>query len=147
MGALSMTKTERETFLAGLHVGVLAIAGADGESPVLAPIWYGYEPGGDVRMLIDAAGRKAERLRATGRASLCAQNEALPYQYVTVQGPVTLVAGLDEDERSAIAHRYLGPELAPVYLAATGHRGGEGLTASLTPERWLTVDYAKETWD
>jgi nitroimidazol reductase NimA-like FMN-containing flavoprotein (pyridoxamine 5'-phosphate oxidase superfamily) len=44
-----MTREERETFLANLHVGVLAIP-SDG-APLTAPIWYDYEPGGDIWVL------------------------------------------------------------------------------------------------
>ena len=40
---LSMTRAEREAFLAGVHVGVLSIP-EPGRGPLAAPIWYGYEP-------------------------------------------------------------------------------------------------------
>ena len=52
MGQLTMTKDEREAFLADVHVAVLAVNG-DGV-PSLTPIWYSYERGGDV--LINTAG-------------------------------------------------------------------------------------------
>lgn len=45
--SLAMSKTQREQFLAGLHVGVLAIPDP-GRGPLNAPIWYGYEPGGEI---------------------------------------------------------------------------------------------------
>ena len=42
-----MTKAERETFLAALHVGIVAVAdGSNG--PIAVPVWYIYEPGGDL---------------------------------------------------------------------------------------------------
>ena len=45
--SLKMTKPEREAFLADLHVGVISIAEKD-RGPLTAPIWYGYEPGGEL---------------------------------------------------------------------------------------------------
>ena len=45
MGALQMSTTERESFLAGHHGGVLAVERADGP-PLVTPVWYRYEPGG-----------------------------------------------------------------------------------------------------
>jgi hypothetical protein len=41
-----------------------------------------------------------------------------------------------------MAIRYLGPELGARYAA--GDSGGS-LWITLTPERWLTTDYAKRT--
>ena len=45
--SLRMTKAEREEFLAGLHVGIISIA-EPGRGPLAVPIWYGYEPGGEL---------------------------------------------------------------------------------------------------
>ena len=43
---MSMSKSEREDFLAQVHVGILAIAGDEGAGPLAVPIWYSYQPGG-----------------------------------------------------------------------------------------------------
>jgi PPOX class probable F420-dependent enzyme len=137
---LTMSKSEREEFLAGLHVGVLAIADDRGGVPLAAPIWYRYEPGGEVVMSISTDSVKARLLTAAGRASLCAQREDLPYAYVTVEGPVT-IGGPDEDERLRLAERYLGRELAAAYHAATA--GEATVTVRLAPDRWRTQDYGK----
>jgi len=40
-----MTKQERETFLADLHVGIISVP-EQGRGPLTVPIWYLYEPGG-----------------------------------------------------------------------------------------------------
>ena len=134
-----MSKTDREAFLADVHVGVVAIAG-DG-APLAGPVWYRYEPGGDVVMSIGPASEKARLLAAAGRASLCAQREELPYAFVTVEGPVTISPG-EEAERARLAERYLG-ELAARYLEAT--KGEETVIVRLTPERWRTQDYSQIT--
>jgi PPOX class probable F420-dependent enzyme len=134
-----MSRDEREAFLAGLHIGVLAVERADGP-PATAPLWYAYEPGGVVEMVVGREGVKGRLLRATGRASLCVQQEALPYAYVTVEGPVELDEADHEERRDAIARRYLG-ELAEGYLAST--KDEDTVLARLTPERWRTTDYGK----
>ena len=60
MSALQMSTTERESFLADLHVGVLAVERADG-APLVTPVWYRYEPGGVLELSIDASGVKGMR--------------------------------------------------------------------------------------
>src|SRR5262249_24347690 len=50
--SLSMTKAEREAFLADVHVGIVSIP-EPGAAPVTAPIWYRYEPGGQIEIITD----------------------------------------------------------------------------------------------
>lgn len=138
MGQLSMSETEREGFLADVHVGVLAVERPDGP-PLTAPIWYRFRDG-VVEMTTEADARKARALRAAGRASLCVQKESFPPAYVTVEGPVSF-APATHDQRVAIASRYLGPEDGAAYVASTA--GGDDTALVLTPETWRTVDYAK----
>src|SRR4051794_35295752 len=117
MGQLTMSKAEREAFLADVHVGVLAVNG-DGV-PSLTPIWYAYEPGGDVVMHTAGASPKTALLRAAGRASLCVQTETAPYKYVVVEGPVAIKDFADSEERRSVAHRYLGQEIGDLYMDDT----------------------------
>lgn len=136
-----MTETERQDFLAGLHVGVFGVERADGP-PLVVPIWYSYEPGGDVVMLASASSIKARLFAAAGRASLCAQQEELPYKYVSVEGPLE-IDELD-DAKTAVepmAIRYLGDELGKGYTAASS--GAGQIRIRLRPERWFSVDYGK----
>lgn len=137
-----MTKAEREAFLAGVHIGVLAV-NADGV-PSLTPIWYSYEQGGVVLMETHRESPKAKALRAAGRASLCVQTEEAPYKYVVVEGAVTMKDGVDSDVRRALAHRYLGQQLGDMYYDATVESEQSGVTVLLTPERWRTTDYSKQ---
>ena len=90
-------------------------------------------------MSLGADGVKTRLLAASGRATLCAQREDLPYAFVSVDGPVRIDAG-EEEERARLATRYLG-ELAPTYLEATASE--QTVTVRLTPERWRTQDYAQ----
>jgi len=144
--SLKMSKAEREAFLAEVHVGVISIA-EPGRGPLTAPIWYGYEPGGELWIVTERASRKGRLLEQAGRFSLCAQTEQPPYKYVSVEGPIASIApsDLERDERP-LARRYLGRELGDRYLESTG--GAETRAANvrvaLRPERWLTTDYAKQ---
>jgi PPOX class probable F420-dependent enzyme len=137
MSELTMKKAQREAFLAGLHVGVVAIA-RDGEAPLAAPVWYSYEPGGDVVFVFESASEKIRLFEAEGQASLCVQNEGMPYQYVTVEGPA-VVCDTDDDVQRSLAHRYLGPEIGDLYMGAIADTVSR--VARLTPTRWRTVDY------
>ena len=143
---LQMTRAEREAFLTGLHVGVISIA-EPGRGPLSAPIWYAYQPGGELWLVTDRDSRKGRLLERAGRFSLCVQSEQPPYKYVSVEGPITasVPSELERDERP-LAHRYLGREGGDRYLESTGgaeSRGGS-VRVSLRPERWLSVDYSKE---
>lgn len=138
-----MSVAEREAFLAGVHVGVFSVVG-DGAAPLTAPIWYSYEPGGTVNVIIGPESLKAKALRKAGAFSLCVQSEDLPYEYVTVEGKVTETAPAPAEERRAIAARYLGAELAEGYIASTGGEVSDSLVVRMKPERWRTTDYGKQ---
>jgi len=144
--SLSMTRAERESFLAGVHVGVLGVAESDGNA-LAVPVWYAYEPGGEVRLVTGRSSRKGKLLAAAGRFSLCVQTETAPYRYVSVEGPVTSVekSVMGRDERP-LAHRYLGPEMGEMYLEATGGEEArdESILVKMRPERWYAVDYSKQ---
>lgn len=143
--SLAMTVEEREAFLADLHVGVLSVA--DGpRAPLTMPIWYLYEPGGEVRFVTGAGSRKMPLIREAGRCSLCVQTEDLPYKYVTVEGPVTAIESpIEEDERRAMARRYLGAAGGDAYVAATAGQAAGEVVVRMRPERWLTADFGKMT--
>jgi PPOX class probable F420-dependent enzyme len=141
----AMSKAEREAFLAATHVAVISIA-EEGRGPLTLPVWYRYAPGGEVRFVTARSSRKLELIRRAGRMSLCVQSETPPYQYVSVEGPVTIDETPDyELDIRQIALRYLGTELGELYLQVTAEeREREGVVAIiLKPERWLTVDYDK----
>jgi PPOX class probable F420-dependent enzyme len=138
--SVTMTREEREQFLAGVHVGVLSVAAPDGAGPLTVPVWYSYQPGGLVNVITGSGTRKASAIRAAGRFSLCAQDERPPYKYVTVEGPVAIEEA-SHDERLDLARRYLGSEGGDAYVSANP-TGGQ-IVCRMTPEHWLTVDYGK----
>lgn len=133
-----MTRTEREAFLADVHVGVLAID-EPGRGPLAMPIWYLYRDG-LVHISMDGDSLKARLLRAAGRATMTVQTETPPYQYVSVEGPVELVAPTGDNLE--MATRYLGPELGRWY-ADHNPVGPDSVVAQLRPEHWRTFDFGK----
>src|SRR5580765_3236622 len=69
--SLIITKQERETFLADVHVGIISIS-EDGRGPLTVPIWYAYDVGGDLRIMTGRESRKGRLLaRAAGLVSAC----------------------------------------------------------------------------
>ena len=145
---LKMTRAEREQFLAELHVGIISIA-EPGRGPLSAPVWYVYEPGGELWLVTPKSSRKGRLLEAAERFSLCIQSETPPYKYVSVEGPIASIqlSDYEHDERP-LAHRYLGVELGDRYLESTGGKAARiedpQLRIAMRPERWLTADYEKE---
>ena len=140
MSGLQMTQAEREAFLAEPHIGVIALNEPD-RGPLAAPIWYGYEPGGELTVLISPQSRKGRLLSEGDRLSLVAQQENLPYRYVSVEGVVASIAPSSAGELLDMAIRYLGEEQGQAYAAANA--GGENVTVSVRIERWLSIDYGK----
>jgi uncharacterized protein len=142
--SLTMTKEEREAFLADVHVGVISVA-EDGHGPLTVPVWYSYEAGGEIRIITARRSRKGQLLERAGRFSLCAQTETLPYKYVSVEGPIVTIEEADlERERRPLARRYLGAEGGDRYIESTRDLVGDVLVR-MRPERWLSVDYAKQS--
>ncbi len=138
----SLTAAEREQFLAGLHVGVLSVAGPPGEGPLTVPVWYSYRPGGVVSVITGRDSRKARAIAAAGRMSLCAQDEAPPYKYVSVEGPA-VIEEAEFAEQLAMARRYLGDEGGDQYMASNAETARADIVVRLTPQRWRTADFGK----
>ena len=144
--SLSMPREEREAFLAEPHVGVISIE-RPGRGPLSAPIWYAYEPGGELTLITDGDSRKGVLLEKTRRFSLCAQSEAPPYKYVTVEGPVVSIEPTDrERDTRPMAHRYLGQEFGDSYIQATHDEQSDArsILVRMRPEEWLTCDFSKQ---
>ncbi|MGZ4675304.1 MAG: pyridoxamine 5'-phosphate oxidase family protein [Acidimicrobiia bacterium] len=133
-----MTTEERDAFLADVHVGVLAVE-ESGRGPMALPIWYRYVDG-VVEIGMSGSSLKARLLRTAGRATLTVQTETPPYQYVSVEGPVT-VEPVQRDDLE-MASRYLGPELGRWY-AEHNPSTSESVTVTLRPEHWRTYDFGK----
>ena len=68
-----MTEKERQEFLAEPHIGVLSVAVGYDRPPRTTPVWYGYEPGGEIWLVTGRDSRKgrllAKGVRSTGGAT------------------------------------------------------------------------------
>ena len=144
MAGISMSRAEREAFLADTHVGVFSVAEERGRAPLVIPVWYRYEPGGAACFVTPGDSRKIALLKKYGRATLVAQTETLPYRYVTIEGPVTISRDFDKvREIDEVAYRYLGREIGEKYLKFAADMAPDNVLVSITPERWASADFAK----
>lgn len=142
-----LTQEERERFLSEMHVGVLSVADGD-RGPLTTPVWYTYEPGGDLAFCSHENTRKMRLLAVGTRVSFLVQVEGelakgiLP-RYARVEGPVVKLerADLDRDLRP-IFRRYLGQEVGDGYLKATrGDKATDEFVVRIRPDRWFTREF------
>src|ERR671921_368774 len=144
-----MTEGGRQEFLAGRHVGVVSVARGDARPPHSTPVWYAYEPGGNISFFTSTQGRrsrKAELVREAGVLSFLVQREEFPYGYVTVEGTVV---GEDRppsaEQVLAVVRRYL-PEEQAQWFADSDLRQPtpEFVLFAFTPDRWLSFDFSDD---
>ena len=139
--SFTMTKDEREAFLADLHVGILGI-NAEGRAPVVVPIWYSYEPGAEIVFITNKGAKKIDLLKKAGRFSLCVQNEQSPYSFVSVEGVIISIKKANhQNDLTPLAQRYLGEEKGNQYVSDT--QGDSEVLVRMQPERWFSADYGK----
>jgi len=139
----AFSETERQGFLAALHIAVLSVAATDGRPPASVPIWYDYTPGGNIRVNTGASARKSTLIERAGAVTLVVQQEELPYQYVVVEGTVVdTTKPTPLDVREAIAIRYLGEEGGRAFVRAIADR--PGVLFTIRPDRWITADFSDE---
>jgi nitroimidazol reductase NimA-like FMN-containing flavoprotein (pyridoxamine 5'-phosphate oxidase superfamily) len=141
--SIAMSRDERETFLAGLHIGLLTVP--DGNGPLTCPVWYAYEPGGEIWLVTPAEARKLRNVAVGTRVGFCAQDEELPPKYVTVQGEVTAIdPATAEKEVTEMAVRYLGEEIGAAYVKGTREADPkEEVVVRIRPVHWFSADFAK----
>ncbi|ODR00749.1 pyridoxamine 5'-phosphate oxidase [Mycobacterium intermedium] len=136
-----MSSAERETFLGAVHVGVIAVERPN-RAPLAVPIWYGYQPGGEVVLWTQRGSVKEKLIRPAGRFSITVQDEQWPYRYVTAEGDVSAIEPAQDADARAIAVRYLGEaggnEFTDQNLSA------DSVIIRMRPQRWLSTDYTKE---
>jgi len=81
----TMSASEREAFLAEVHIGILSVE-EPGRGPLALPIWYEYRDG-VVEFGTDRDSHKARLLLAAGRATLAVQDETPPVPICQCRGP------------------------------------------------------------
>jgi uncharacterized protein len=144
-----MTEQERQEFLAEPHVGVISVASDDDRPPLTVPLWYGYQPGGNLSFFTGTQGRKARKtglIQKAGVLSLSVQRQEFPYKYVTVEGTVVQEDRPPSAEQMlAITRRYLLEEAAQWFVKAElEHPESELVLFTIRPDRWLTADFTDD---
>ncbi len=145
MSKTTMSVEERDAFLAKPWIAIVSIP-EEGRGPLTVPVWYTYEPGGDLCIWTGKKTRKAQLLQVTTRISVCVQDPQPPYyKYVSVEGPVRIEPVQFERDVRPMALRYFGEKNAEKYLQDIGGSAGvaNDILVRVKPERWLTVDYSK----
>ncbi|MGW1737425.1 pyridoxamine 5'-phosphate oxidase family protein [Nocardia sp. NPDC001965] len=137
---MPLTLDERQSFLAEPHIGALSVSAGPRRGPLTVPIWYQYEPGGDLWVLTGLQSEKMRRIEAAGRFSLMAERLVPTVRYVSVEGPVTRVESLSDDRHREMVARYLPPERVEDYLAYAAAELGEHVVVFMRPQRWLSAD-------
>jgi len=144
-----MTEQERQAFLAEPRIGVLSVANGGDRPPHTVPLWYAYQPGGDLTFFTGTQGRKARKtglIKQAGVLSLCVQHDEFPYKYVTVEGSLIQVDQPPSPEQLlAIVRRYLPEEQARGFVAAElENPGADFVLFTIRPDRWLSTDFSEE---
>jgi PPOX class probable F420-dependent enzyme len=112
-----MSRDEWHEFVtAGGRTGKLAVVRADG-SPHVVPIWFVLDTVGDQDYVIFNTGEntlKGKALRRDPRFSLCVDDEAPPFSFVSIAAVAEISEDLDEmlPWSTKIGGRYMGADVA-----------------------------------
>lgn len=145
----AMTESECQVFLAEPRVGVLSVASDAERPPLTVPIWYCYQPGGNITLLTGTQGRtvrKARLIHKAGAVSLLVQVDQFPYKYVTVEGTVVQAhQPPTADQMFAIVRRYLPEEQVQAFVQYEVSNPSDTLILfTIRPDRWISTDYSAD---
>jgi nitroimidazol reductase NimA-like FMN-containing flavoprotein (pyridoxamine 5'-phosphate oxidase superfamily) len=143
-----LTEQEREAFLTEPRVAVLSLPSNDERPPLAFPVWYGYQPGGEITYYTHRTEPKSRKLRLLHEGSvvsLCMQREELPYKYVTVEGTVVEENEAPSVEQMvAIVRRYLPEDDARAYVNGEMESGVNLVLFTIRPDRWAGLDFGED---
>ncbi|UED85170.1 pyridoxamine 5'-phosphate oxidase family protein [Streptomyces profundus] len=138
---MPLTPQERESFLAEPHIAAFSVAsGRADRAPLTVPVWYRYEPGGEVWVLTGRDSLKHRLLTEAGRFTLLVERVEPTVRYVSVEGPVTSVVDGTEADLREVSARYLPPEKVDGYVAFALAEHGLSVVVRMRPERWFSSD-------
>ncbi|MCM6772360.1 pyridoxamine 5'-phosphate oxidase family protein [Nocardia sp. CDC159] len=136
---MALSAQEREQFLAEPHIGALAVDAGPGRAPLTVPVWYDYEPGGELWLLTGAESKKIELIKAAGRFGIMAERQEPSVRYVNVEGPVTRITPATDEQHLHMVRRYLPEEKVEAYLRVAAELG-EQVVVAMRPEHWYSAD-------
>lgn len=137
---MALTREEREQFLAEPHVGALAVAAEEGRAPLSVPIWYHYEPGGELWILTGRDSRKAQLIGTAGRFTMMVDRVEPTVRYVSVEGPVTAMDPGTREDHLRMAARYLPKEKAEAFVDYAEQELEPHVAIRMRPQRWVSSD-------
>ncbi|MEW1693037.1 pyridoxamine 5'-phosphate oxidase family protein [Streptomyces sp. NPDC091265] len=138
---MALSREEREQFLAEPHVAALAVDSAEQDrSPLTVPIWYQYEPGGDIWIMTGLHSRKGKSIAAAGRFCLMVDRVSPTVRYVSVEGPVISTVPATRERLVEMSARYLPAEKVEDYVDFAWKEHGEQVIIHMRPQRWLSSD-------
>jgi hypothetical protein len=137
---MPLPERERQEFLAEPHVAALSVTAGPDRAPLVVPIWYQYEPGGEIWFHTPVSSRKAKLIDAAGRVSLMVDEAGARVRYVSVEGPVVRTDPGTYEDVHAMTARYLPADRVKPYLEFAMAEHGEQVVYHVRPERWLSAD-------
>ena len=137
---MALSREEREKFLAEPHIGALSVLERPDRAPLTVPIWYQYEPGGELWIATEPEARKMRAIRAAGRFGMMVERSAPTVRYVSVQGPVVRVEPATAERSREMAQRYVPAARVEEYLEFERTQIGPMVIVAMRPERWLSAD-------
>ncbi|GGX59275.1 pyridoxamine 5'-phosphate oxidase family protein [Streptomyces minutiscleroticus] len=140
---MALTREEREQFLAEPHVGALAVAAEEGRAPLSVPIWYHYEPGGELWILTGRDSRKARLIGDAGRFTMMADRVEPTIRYVCAEGPVVGVAPGTREDHLRLASRYLPAGKAEAFVDYAERELGPQVVIRMRPQHWVGSDLGR----
>ena len=121
-----MTEDQVHAFLTAdpARPAILATVSEDGR-PHVAPIWYAVDHDGTIVFTTGETTVKGRNLRRATWAALSVDDDAAPFSFVTVAGPVRISEDLDDIRHWAgvIGGRYMGADRAEEYGTRNGVPG------------------------
>ncbi|WP_328525349.1 hypothetical protein [Kribbella sp. NBC_00359] len=142
----TMTKQQREEFLAGQHIGVVSVGRPDGLPPTTVPTFYAYEPDGALTMFTNTQGRttaRGEAIKSAGVVTFLVQDENWPAKYVAVEATLDSATRPTIEQMLTITRRYMPEEAAQQFAHSEVDNPDSTIVFfSFTPTRWFSGDYS-----
>lgn len=135
-----MSREQREAFLAQPHFTVMSIQ-REGRGPLSVPMWYGYEPGGDVWIITEKTSLKGKLLRPGVAVTFLMTSDFRTY--VCVEGPVASLREPTMKDLLPLCYRYLDKEAAELYAKQIEATLSHSVLMSVRPERWSSNDLTR----
>lgn len=133
MAPVELNSEVRALLTEGQRIGKLATTRKNG-NPWIQPLWFILD-GAQIRVVVTSSSITAKSLRRTGRATLCVDDEELPYRFVVLECRATVDDSQEAARCSltAMLARYRPDIDAPAEIAM--YQGVGVVIATLEPER------------